>query len=377
MSLYTRRLSIITVEVTLMNTEELLNRLWENDIRVNKIRKIDAVTSHMDIYGDDYEYVKKIVKKCKGKIKIIDRKGKILKISKIKKRISFAIGGIIFFIILLLLSTRIWAIDIYTEKNVSPFEIRKILSDLGVKQGMSKKEINVYELEKKLEDINEQILWVRIRMEGSSLKVKVEEKVNPPQLLEIEEEIEEGDGIVAKKDGEVKRIYTQFGTSAVNPGDMVKKGDVLIYPYDGQREEKYEVTPKGTVIANVFYERTLEVQVKGKRLERTGNKDSDIYLDIGGKRIYLKKCTNSFENYDKIEDNAGILKWISYYEMEEKQIDLDEDTVIKDSLEKLEKFLLKDLSNESKIVEKSHKIQETKDGKIKIIAQFIVEENIA
>lgn len=372
MNFETKKLTIITVEVTLINKEQMLNALWKNDIRVDNIRRIDAATFTMNIYGEDYDDVKKIVKRCNGKIKILKRKGAIIRFSRLKKRISFVIGGVIFLAMLFILSTRIWAIDIETEKNVSPFEVRKMLSGLGIKQGLSKSQINVYDIEKKLEDLSPEILWVRARMEGSSLKLKVEEKVNPPEISDGRE----GE-IIAKKDGEVKRIYTESGTAAVSPGDIVKKGDILIYPYGGLREEKYAVNSEGVVIANVFYERSLEVQINGEKLERTGNKDRDIYLNIGGKKIYLKKSTNSFENYDKIEDKDGIVQSVTYYEMENKEINLNKDEIVEESVKKLEKFLVKDLTNEAKVVGRNYDVEYIGDGKIKIIARFAVEEDIA
>lgn len=372
MNFETKKLTIITVEITLINTEQLLNTLWKNNIRIDNIKRINAATFTMDIYGEDYEDVKTIVRRYNGKIKILKRRGVMARLSRIKKRISFILGGIIFLLILFMFSTRIWAIDIETEKNVSPFEVRKMLSDLGIKQGLSKDDINVYDIEKKLEDLNSEILWVRARMEGSSLKLKIEEKINPPQVLEGKE----GE-VLAKKDGEVKRIYTEFGTAAVNPGDMVKKGDTLILPYYGLLEEKYETSASGVVIANVFYERSLEVQINGEKLERTGNKDRDIYLDLYGKKIYLKKSTNSFKNYDKIEDNNGIFKSITYYEVENQEINLNKDKVIEESVNKLEKFLIKDLTNEAKVVKRNYDVEDIGDGKIKIIASFIVEEDIA
>lgn len=372
MNFETKKLTIITVEVTLINTEQLLNVLWKNGIRIDNIKRIDAATFTMNIYGEDYEDVKTIIKRFNGKIRIVKRSGLITRISRLKKRISFILGGIIFLLILFIFSTRIWAIDIETEKNVSPFEVRKILNDLGIKQGLRKDEINVYDIEKKLEDLNSEILWVRARMEGSSLKLKIEEKVNPPETLEGKE----GE-ILAKKDGEVKRVYTESGTAAVNPGDMVKKGDPLILPYYGLLEEKYETSPSGVVIANVFYERSLEVQIKGEKLQRTGNKDRDIYLNLYGKKIYLKKSTNSFKNYDKIEGNNGIFESITYYEIENRKINLNKDEVVKESVNKLEKFLVKDLTNEAKVIKRNYDVEDIGDGKIKIIASFIVEEDIA
>ncbi|CUO90366.1 MAG: sporulation protein YqfD [Clostridium baratii] len=367
-----RKLSVITLEISGMNTEQILNSLWKNNISLDNIRKVNAVTINVDIYGEDYEEAKKIIKRAKGKVKIVNRRGHIVKISRVKKRMSFLIGGIVFLCIVFSLSTRIWAIDIQTEKNVSPYDIRKYLNEFGIRQGLKKSEINVYDLEKKLEDSSPEILWVRARMEGSSLKVIVEEKVNPPELLS-----HKSGEIVALKDGEVKRIFTEFGTPAVIPGQIVKKGDTLIYPYEGTGEQSFEVNPSGSVIANVFYERSLDVKVSGKAMERTGEKVSDMYLNLFGKKIYLKKATNSFSNYDKIENKDGILQSNTYYETEEKDINLNKDEVVKESLKKLEEFLIKDLTNEAKIVGREYDVQDIGDGKIKIIAQFAVEEDIS
>ncbi|MGL4571258.1 MAG: sporulation protein YqfD [Clostridium sp.] len=367
-----RKLAIVTLEISSMNTEQILNSLWKNNIRADNIRKINAVTITVDIFLDDYEDTKKIVKRSKGKVKITKKRGQKFKLSRLKKRMSFVIGFFMFISIVFLLSTRIWAIDIQTEKHVSPYDIRKYLSEFGIKQGLKKNDINVYDLEKKLEDYSPEILWVRARMEGSSLKVVIEEKVNPPELINFKQ----GD-IVASKDGEVKRIYSDFGTPAVIPGQMVKRGDTLIYPYEGTGEQSFEVNPSGSVIANVFYERTLDVQISGKVMEKTGEKTSDLYINLKGKKIYLKKATNSFGSYDKIEDKDGILQSVTYYEKKEKDIQLNKDEVVKESLKKLEEFLIKDLTNEAKIVGREYDVQDVGDGNIKIIAQFAVEEDIS
>lgn len=56
------------------------------------------------------------------------------------------------------------------------------------------------------------------------------------------------------------------------PGDIVKKGDDLILPIQGREGFQMEVKPSGTVIANTFYDKFMEIQVSGEKLERTGNK---------------------------------------------------------------------------------------------------------
>ena len=174
---------------------------------------------------------------------------------------------------------------------------------MELNQDLSKSQINVHEIEKKMEDLNDQIMWIRIRIEGSTLKLVIKEKVNPPSKEKIL-----FNQVVAKMDGEVKRIYTNSGNPAVVPGDIVKKGDNLILPIQGREGFEKEVKPSGTVIANTFYEKLMEIQISGEKLERSGRKNSDMYLSFFGKKIYLKKAINAFDYYDKIEEKNGFFK---------------------------------------------------------------------
>ncbi|SJT71538.1 sporulation protein YqfD [Clostridioides difficile] len=50
---------------------------------------------------------------------------------------------------------------------------------------MKKSDINVYNIEKKMEDLDSEVMWVRARIEGSTLRVIVAEKVNPPVTEKI------------------------------------------------------------------------------------------------------------------------------------------------------------------------------------------------
>lgn len=99
---------------------------------------------------------------------------------KMRRKISLVIGMGLFFAVIYILSNYIWAIDIETQRNLSPFEVRQQLSSIGIKPGLNKSQVNVYQIEKKMEDLNSQIMWIRVRIEGSTLKLVIKEKVNPP-----------------------------------------------------------------------------------------------------------------------------------------------------------------------------------------------------
>ncbi len=362
----------ITIEVSSLMPEKILNILWNNEIYTCNIVKINLTTIRFTIYFKEYDQTEILIKKCKGKVRIVKTSGIIVILMKMKRQVSLIVGGIIFFMIIYILSNYIWAVDIQTQKNLSPFEVRQQLSSIGVKPGLSKSQTNVYEIERKMENLNDQIMWIRIRIEGSTLKVIIKEKVNPPVTEKIL-----FNQVVAKMDGEVKRVYTNSGNPAVVPGDIVKAGDKLILPIQGREGFEKEVKPSGTVIANTFYEKFMEVQISGEKLERTGKKDSDIYLNFYGRKIYLKKVINVFDYYDKIEEKNGAFNRIIYFEKKGKNVNANKDTTVKEATEKLENSLKKTLSNDSNIIDSKITLEDIKDGKILVKVIFTVEQDIA
>ena len=307
----------------------------------------------------DYGKLKSYVKRLNGKVKIISSKGMIFFLSRAKKSISIFVGVLIFLVGLYIYSGFIWRIDIETKKNIAPFEIRTMLNDFDIKPGVKKSSVNVYGLERKLENGHGDIMWVNARIEGGTLKIKVEEKVSPK--IKEENENKEFKNIVASMDGEIKRIYTTSGTAVVKEGDVVKKGDILIIPQQGIEGGEYEVDAEGEVTANTFYEKTIELQVQGKKEERTGEVDSDIYLEIMGKKIYLKKPTKEFDKYEKID----------------KDIVDDKETIINKAVELMKNSINKEISKQSKIVDNIITTEDLGEGKIRLKVLFVVEQNIA
>ncbi|WP_370830598.1 sporulation protein YqfD [Clostridium sp.] len=361
----------ILVEIKILNTEKLLNLFWGKNIRVYKVKKRDFATLILEIDYLNYAEVKVLVESLGGRINIIKSAGFVFFLGNIKKKLSLVIGGLMFLCIIYYLSTYIWAIEVDVQQNIPPFEIRKQLNSIGIKPGIPKNSIDVKEIEKQLENISSEILWLRVRIEGSTLKVVVEEKINPPQ----EQSYEYGN-LVATMEGEVKRVYTFAGRAKVKSGQLVKVGDIVIEGIDGSEGGEYILPPRGMVIANTFYEKSMNVKVNGTTLERSGEKDSDIYINIFGKKIYIKKAIKDFEHYDKIEVSGKIFNKVLYYERVEKDINLSEDDAIEKAVNDLEKSLLNELSRDAKIVDKIVDKEMKDEENMLINVVFIVEQNI-
>ncbi|MDO4534260.1 MAG: sporulation protein YqfD [Clostridium perfringens] len=363
----------IKIEVKLFNSEQFLNLLWNSGVKIHNIKKIDRSTMIMEINYEDYKTVKEVAKRVQGKISVISSRGGVFFLGRIKRRIGIVIGFVIFIIILYILSNFIWSIKIDTKMYIPPYEIRQQLKELGVFEGINKNSLDVYEIEEKLQNLNEDIMWSNIRIEGSTLRVTIEEKISPP----LDSEEENNEGVIAKMDGEIKRIYTTSGTAAVKSGDLVKVGDILVYPYEGQGEYQYNVAAKGSVLANTFYEKVIELQINGEKEYRTGSVDSEIYIKIGERKIYLKKATKNFGNYDKIEEDGKYIHKNIYYEKNSSKIEESEEELINNAVELLYNATKKEITRKAQIVDRIISKESLEEGKVLLKVLFVVEQDIA
>lgn len=361
----------VILEINILKPERLLNILWNEGIRIINVKRIDFATVRITIDFGDYEEVKNIVKRLNGKSRIVGSGGILFLIGKLKSKFFLSIGAGIFILLLLYLSTFVWSIEIVTRQNVSPYEIRQQLYSLGITPGISKRKIDFKDIEKKLENMNSDILWLRARVEGSTLKIVIEEKVNPPEIKKAKY-----GNLVARMDGEVSRVYTFSGRAVVHEGEFVRAGDVIIQGINGNEEETYEVAPEGVVIANTFYEKSMVAKVSGTELKRSGEKDSDIYISILGKKIYIKKAIKDFKEYDKIEESGKIFTKINYYEKKEFPVELSREEIIDNSVKELEKSLYNNLTREAKIVDRIVSNKENSNNELVVNVVFIVEQNI-
>lgn len=361
----------ITVEIKLLNPDRILNIFWNRNINIYKINKKNISTIRLDIDYINYEEVCEVIQTLGGKISIVKRRGFIFWLRNMRGKISLVVGLMLFLVVIFLLSNYVWAIDINVQENISPFEIRQQLKEIGIKPGMAKSDIVIEDIEKKLENANSEILWLRVRVEGSTLNVTIEEKINPPT-----EWNGQYGNLVATEDGEVVKVYTYAGRSAVKQEQMVKKGDVLIEGIDGKEGQEYIIAPRGIVIANTFYEKTMQLKLTGTKLERSGERETEYYISIFGKKIYLKKAIKDFKEYDRIEKSGKIFNEVVYYERIEKEVDITEEEAEKIAIESLEESLKKDLTRDSKVVDKIVKKQLDSDGNLTIKVVFVVEKNI-
>jgi similar to stage IV sporulation protein len=363
---------IITIEIQSHIPERFINLLWKNGVQIKNIRKESITTMIMDIALKDYPKVEEVAQKTRTKIKVISRKGFTFFLIKMRRRAALVGGVAVFGFILYYLSGYIWTIDIQTEDNLSPFEIRQQLASFGVVPGIKKNKIDVYKLQENVIKNNGNVMYFKARIEGSRLYVNAVEKVTPPRVA-----IENSPAnLVAKKDGQITRVYTSGGTAVVKKGDTVKAGQVVVKGEQGKDGSTYVVHASGSVFARTFYEEVKSVPVKGVKKERTGNSIENKYIEIMSKRLYLKNSLNKFKSYDKIEESTNFIKKEIYHEVKETKYGLDSGKVVEETSQELYEKILQGLDKTVEIKDKKVEFEPEGDN-LKVRVLVIAEENIA
>ena len=358
----------ITMEIQSLMPERFINLLWKNNIVIKNITKVNITTVVLQVNLSDYGDINKLSKKVDARIKIIGRKGLSFLLIKVKNRFALLLGVVLFGSLIYYLSSFVWNIEINTEQYISPYELRQQIAGFGITPGLKKKNIDVYEVENKLTRNNDEIMWVKARIEGVKLKIDIIERQSPPIIISSQTP----SNLIASKDGIIIRVFTSEGTAIVGNGDMIQKGDLLVKGEQGKEGSVYPVHAKGDVIAKTFYEEIKEVPLYNISRVKTGKSIRHVYIKFGQKKIYLKNSLIPYSNYDKIEDNSRFINKEGYYEIEEKSMPVNASKVA----EEIYSNMLKNLDKTVKVIDKIIDIKKEND-KYLIKVLVIAEENIA
>ncbi|MGN1012763.1 MAG: sporulation protein YqfD [Clostridia bacterium] len=293
----------IEVEITGFFTERYINLCKINNINIWNIKTIGSGIVRFDIAINDFKKLRKITKKTKCKVKILNKRGVYFKLFKYRKR-RLVLLLIAVFIILCILSTSfIWNIEVVGNTYIPTEEIYIALEESGLSVGKNKLGIKTKKVINNLRVIVPDIAWVGIDIEGTNAYVNVVEKTKLPESARNENTI--GD-IISDKSGIIEKIVAENGTPILSAGEYVEEGRILIEgkTYSDTLETK-DVTAKGIVTLNTEYEYKADYCYTIQEKLYTGKTKYTIGVDINNKENYINYLDKSLK-YDIIKNSSDI-----------------------------------------------------------------------
>jgi len=381
----------IVLQINGENCETFLNLAIARGVGFWDINRTGSNSKRVKMQLREYRALRSLARESRCRIRIVDKRGLPFLKRRLRGRQMLLIGGLFFLLALYLLSMFVWVVDVTSEygplKQVSQEQILEAARTEGLRPGAKKSNLDIRQLEKKLERRFPCIAWVGISLNGTRVEIKVVEKVKPPE----EPPFDQPASIVAAKDGVIKEILVISGEGRVKVGDAVRKGEILISGLilpQKTEEKKYKdeinfnpprlVRARGIVCAMVWYQKEKEVDLLQNRERLTGRKCTTAELITPQKRYILKGPSRSPYRYYREEIKTYSLpswgnfslpaemKITTYYELEVWQEKLDFDEAVEIAARQALKEL-KEILPEGAVVVKEKIIPLTAPGALNTV----------
>jgi len=264
--------------------------LW--DVKTARDGSLNLKTS---IKG--FRSIRPAARKSFTSIRLHGKKGFPFLVKRFKRRKAFTAGLVTFIILINLLTSFIWVVEIDGCVSLKADDIKNELALLGIKPGVFKYNIDVQKATNKIMlDINE-IAWVSVEIVGTIAKVSLKEVTKPPELIDTKKTCD----IVAERDGIITSMVVMQGNKMVNEGDTVRKGQVLISGSILAKENGKPavlVHSMGTVKARTWYEKTVDIQYVSKEKVKTGKSSYNIKLIVLGTTLSIAGGKVPYSEYE-------------------------------------------------------------------------------
>jgi len=266
-----RWLHTFTVEG--LNLERFLRNVGESGIQIAAIRRSGRCIRAAADEGD----IRKIEEialqggwrfelgACQGAGQLLER----------GQRRWMLVAGIALTLLLMVLGTQVmWAIDV-VDAGTYEADIRIAIDEMGIRAPMLRRRISLGALRDALEWRYPKIAWIECGWRGMVLQIRVVEGVPP----DGREAVDGTCDVVASRDGIVSGIVTRAGTPAVKPGDLVRKGQVLIRGEERTSGgETKPVTAQGSVYARVWDAASVKMPVREVMTVYTGRQQQSLTI---------------------------------------------------------------------------------------------------
>ncbi len=212
----------VKIEFSGDSLERVFGICARNKIRLFAVSKVDGKLV-ANVSFNDFKKTRKVLRKQGLRVHIIQKSGLPIFIQKKRNRIGFALGMLIFSLILIILQSRIWRIEITGADNIRKNDILNVCENNGIVIGGSKRKIDTSRSALNLSTELGGISWVAVNIEGTTVSVEIREE------KEAEFNTESApSNLIAAYDGIVKSVEVTSGYSLVKPGDSVASGDILV-----------------------------------------------------------------------------------------------------------------------------------------------------
>ncbi|MDP4127597.1 MAG: sporulation protein YqfD, partial [Bacillota bacterium] len=182
---------------------------------------------------------------------------------------------------------------------------------LGLKTWAYSKRLDLNQIAKALQEQLPDAAWIGIERNGTSIKIKISEKIRPSIP-------KEAGNLVANHAGLVKEIMVIQGTPQVHEGEIVRAGQVLITQVanpslQGKSNTSNSIpqvsTARGFVRGRVWYSSEKQIPLVEDKVEESGKVATGWGIKFGSSVIMVTTQDSPYERANKEVTSPFSLSW--------------------------------------------------------------------
>ena len=228
-----------------------------------------AVT--MKAAGGSLEILEACAQKTGCSMEILGWGGLPAFLRRFRRRQVWSAGLLCFAAGLYLLSSFIWTLEVEGNERLEREEILSVCEEMGLQPGAWKRGLDTAEITNALLAQFSDISWVSVGIEGTDVLIRLAETIEKTEIVDRETPCD----IVAAQDGVILQVTAERGTPMVQPGDVVKKGDILISSelligLEGEEQHTEYTAAEGAVTARIWQKLTEELPLQYQETQYSG-----------------------------------------------------------------------------------------------------------
>ncbi len=264
--------------------ERLMEKAMEEDICFLSVSRSGDREITCRIQGIYEKKLTALLDRFSIRYEIISRRGSSAFYAFVKKKIALIAASVLALLALVLISDRIWVIEISGDNEY----IRPYLLENGIVPGIRKKSIDPTGLSHMLAYAFDEYAHIGVKVSGVYLMIEAVNEDRAPDVY-VKDDIR---NLYADSDGVIDSINVFAGQAMVQTGQTVKRGQLLILGEE-KRSADGETTPiraEGSVIARTWTTGTAECERMHEERIFTGRERTEIRLECP---FFIKTLTEA------------------------------------------------------------------------------------
>ena len=285
----------LEIELTSADPEDALNEISATGIEIKKLESSGDLSCRFQINRQSYSKLEELCKKRGETLRIIRRIGLYWSACAVLFRPVILVGLIFFFLLVLILPTRILFVEVDGNQDIPANRILSAAEKCGISFGASRREVRSEKVKNALLSEVPELQWAGVNTFGCVAKISVRERSDKEKDIEIPVVT----NIVAQRDGYILSATVIQGNATFQVGQTVREGQVLISGYTDCGISIQATRSKGEVYA--LTNRKLEAVCLSNCLQRGTQSNVKQNISI----LYRKKRINLWKGSGISDSSCG------------------------------------------------------------------------